>query len=834
MSQPERKLGTWPIFVIAVSAMTPLTVVAGALPLGYGQVGEKGIPVAYMLVAAVLGVFAVGLAAMARHVPNSGAFYAYASIGLSRPLGVGTAFVALLAYNAMQIGLYGAFGVAAHHALAIFGIEISWIILALVGWALIGLLGQLDIDLNARILTVLVCAEVLIVLIFDAVMIGNPAGGTVSFETLNPALIASAGGVSLLVAAIAGMVGFEAPLVYAAEARDPRRTIARAIGFTLLVAAFLYGGTAWAMSVVAGPDQIVAVAADHLDDLFFFLPEPYLSSVIIDLGRIFFATSLFAAMLAFHHTVARYVLTVAREGVLPPALAVTRQGVPIAASLAQSALAVVALVIFAIGAWNPTTDLFFFGTVSGGLGVLILMTIASVAVVRFFRRHPSSEIRWRRAVAPWISTVFLWLVLLITVAFFGDLLGSDNPAKIWSPIVSFLLVLIIGIVWGKRLRTTRPEVYAVIGTGHPPLAQGEAAPPTVLDADPLPAASAPQAAGRPAQPGDKPAPDEATTGQPVDEAEPAGNRIAEALEKPGPGELRSGEAGDQSATAEPKDATAGPVGVTADPGGGTAGPEGRTADPGGGTAGPESQTAESAGGTPSVIADQPTGPAAGSGDVPAEGEAGVKPRPSPRPRTSRPRKAAAGGAAAGATAGGTAGGMSTGPVTERNEGPAAEPSTGEGPVAQEGTAAEPAGSGGSGGAGAGRRTPSPRKRASAGQGRKASESPVPGAVNGTPGAVNGTPGAVSRVSRARPAANETGQAGDGSPGGGGGRAGDGSPGEGGGQTGDGSPGNGGGQARSDSPDAGRSGTRGRTPRPRSPRAPEQPPVSDPESPDDAR
>ncbi|GIE30819.1 hypothetical protein Ait01nite_038640 [Actinoplanes italicus] len=491
MSQPERKLGTWPIFIIAVSAMTPLTVVAGALPLGYGQVEEKGIPVAYMLVAAVLGVFAVGLAAMARHVPNSGAFYAYASIGISRPVGVGTAFVALLAYNAMQIGLYGAFGVATHNALAIFGIEISWIICALIGWAVIAILGRLDIDLNARILTVLVCAEVLIVLIFDAVMIGNPAGGTVTFDTLNPALIATAGGVSLLVAAIAGMVGFEAPLVYAAEARDPRRTIARAIGYTLLVAAVLYGGTAWAMSVVAGPDNIVAVAGEHLSDLFFFLPEPYLPTVVLDIGQVFFATSLFAAMLAFHHTVARYALTVAREGVLPASLARTRDGVPVAASLAQSALAVVVLVIFAIAVWNPTTDLFFFGTVSGGLGVLVLMTIAAIAVIRFFRRGPLGETRWRRAIAPWISAVFLSLVLLVTIAFFGELLDTDNPAKIWSPILSFLLALVAGIIWGRKLRRERPDVFAVIGTGRPPLAPGETPPAVVTDGDPVPAPTNP-------------------------------------------------------------------------------------------------------------------------------------------------------------------------------------------------------------------------------------------------------------------------------------------------------------------------------------------------------
>jgi amino acid transporter len=510
MSQPERKLGTWPIFIIAVSAMTPLTVVAGALPLGYGQVEEKGIPVAYMLVAAVLGVFAVGLAAMARHVPNSGAFYAYASIGISRPVGVGTAFVALLAYNAMQIGLYGAFGVATHNALAIFGIEISWIICALIGWAVITILGRLDIDLNARILTVLVCAELLIVLIFDAVMIGNPVGGTVTFDTLNPALIATAGGVSLLVAAIAGMVGFEAPLVYAAEARDPRRTIARAIGYTLLVAAVLYGGTAWAMSVVAGPDNIVAVAGEHLSDLFFFLPEPYLPTVVLDIGQIFFATSLFAAMLAFHHTVARYALTVAREGVLPAGLARTRDGVPVAASLAQSALALVVLLIFAAAVLNPTTDLFFFGTVSGGLGVLVLMTIAAVAVIRFFRRGPLGETRWRRAIAPWISAVFLSLVLLVTIAFFGELLDTDNPAKIWSPILAFLLALVAGIIWGRKLRSERPDVFAVIGTGRPPLAPGEAPPPVVTDGEPIPAPPSLKQPGAPAAPikEDGPAPAE--------------------------------------------------------------------------------------------------------------------------------------------------------------------------------------------------------------------------------------------------------------------------------------------------------------------------------------
>ncbi len=522
--QNSHKLGTWSVFVIAVSAMTPLTVVAGALPLGYGEVKEKGIPVAYVLVAVVLAIFTIGLTAMARHVPNSGAFYAYAAKGLSRPAGVGTAFVALLAYNAMQIGLYGAFGVAAHNAAAIFGWKMSWIVWALLGWAVISFLGLRQIDFNARILTVLVCAEVLIVLIFDAVMLGHPAGGGgVSFDTLNPALIGSAGGVSLLVGAVAGMVGFESPLVYAAEARDPRRTVARAIFMTLGVAAIVYGGSAWAMSVVAGPDRIIDVAAQYLNDLFFVLPDPYLPTALVDLGRIFFATSLFAAMLAFHHTVARYALTVAREGVLPPALARTRDDVPVAASIGQSGLALVVLLIFAALVLNPTTDLFFFGTVSGGLGVLVLMMIASIAVVRFFRRDAHGETAWRRSVAPWIAAVFLVLMLLLSVVFFGDLLDSDNPVKVYLPPLAFLAVYLLGVWWGRRLRHDQPAVYAAIGTGLPPeetpktanFVRPESRPETEDARDPEPPLATPAATPEP------PPAEPATTPEPTSEP-PAG------------------------------------------------------------------------------------------------------------------------------------------------------------------------------------------------------------------------------------------------------------------------------------------------------------------------
>ena len=72
-------------------------------------------------------VFAVGYVAMSRQHTSSGAFYAYIAKSMGGKAGGAAAFVALLGYNAMQIGLYGLFGVAtAGFIQATFNITIAW------------------------------------------------------------------------------------------------------------------------------------------------------------------------------------------------------------------------------------------------------------------------------------------------------------------------------------------------------------------------------------------------------------------------------------------------------------------------------------------------------------------------------------------------------------------------------------------------------------------------------------------------------------------------------------------------------------------------------------
>ncbi|HEX8343838.1 MAG TPA: APC family permease [Actinoplanes sp.] len=459
-------LGTWAMAAIGIAAVTPVSVVAAGIPLGFGQVKQLGIPAGYATITMVLAVFVVGLSAMARHVPNSGAFYSYVAAGVSKPLGVGMGGVALVAYSAMNIGLYGAFGVAAAAAMRLFDINTGWRVMVFGAWLAISVLSQLRTRRNAHILGVFITAEVAIVVLFSAVMLTHPANGTVSFAALNPVLLASPEGAGTLVGAIAGLVGFEVPLAFAMLARDPKRTPRRAITLILLVVGVLYAGSAWAMTVIAGPDNIIAVAGEHPTDLFFYLPAPYLPTVVMNLAVMLFATSLFAAILAFHSTVARYALTLAREGVLPAWLARTRADeVPVTASAAQSAVALLALGVAVLLDLDPTRDLFFYSTVAGGLGVLILMGAAAIAVIRFFHRHLHAENLWRRRIAPITSAVLLLTILALTVAYFSELIGSTNPIKVWAPSSVYLTVIAVGAGWAVYLRSRRPDVYAVIGHG---------------------------------------------------------------------------------------------------------------------------------------------------------------------------------------------------------------------------------------------------------------------------------------------------------------------------------------------------------------------------------
>lgn len=465
----SNRLGVPAVVFFVLSAATPLTVVAGVVTTGFAVTGIIGLPIAFAAIAALLALFSVGYVAMSRHITNAGAFYTYVTHGLGRPAGVAAAYMALLAYNLLQVGLYGIIGVAAAPQLdAWFGISLEWWVIALIAWAIVGFLGVLRIDINGTVLAVLLLAEMAIIIIYSIASLGNPADGDVSFDALQVGNLFESGAGAILVLAVLGFVGFEASVVYSEESRDPKRTIALATYISIVVVAAVYVLASWAMTVATGPDNIVAFSQENADQTIFVLAGQFLGTTWVDIGSALFITSVLAAMISFHNTVARYVFALGRERVLPSALGRTSpsSGAPVAASIVQSVIGLIVILVYVLFDLDPLVQLFFYLGTTGGFGVLTLVALTSVAVLAFFWRHPSGENAWRRLIAPVLATILLVIVVILAISNYDILVGvaSDAPER-WILPGLFLIAALIGVAWARFLKASRPDVYEAIGRG---------------------------------------------------------------------------------------------------------------------------------------------------------------------------------------------------------------------------------------------------------------------------------------------------------------------------------------------------------------------------------
>lgn len=460
-------VGTGTVMSYAASAATPLTVGAAIVTTGLAVTGQIGLAAAFVAIGATLMLFSIGYTAMAGEIPNSGAFYAFLARGIGRPIGVGGAWVALVAYSGLEIGLFGAISPAAAPVLHWFGIDPPWWAIAAGAWALVTALGLRRMRRSHQIMRVLLLAEVSLLLLYSLANLVHPAGGHVSWQALSPTTLLVDGAGPILALAVLGFIGFEQPAVFVERARSPR-VVRRAVFLSVLGLGILYTLSAFSTVAAVGPDAVVETARTQQAELLFTLAEQNLGGWAVVLGRLLLVTSVLAALIAFHHTTSSYAYALGREGVLPRKLGLEnpRTQQPQNASLVQSGLGLVVITLFAVLGLDPLVDLFYLFGTSGALGVLLLLAGTSIAVVVFFTRHPHRQSAWSGRIAPVISSLLLIVILGLAVVNIDILLGVPATApQRWVVPALFALVLLGGIAYGLHLRTAGRQVYNAIGLG---------------------------------------------------------------------------------------------------------------------------------------------------------------------------------------------------------------------------------------------------------------------------------------------------------------------------------------------------------------------------------
>src|SRR6478735_425674 len=451
------RLGSVGIVFMVIAAAAPLTVIGGNMPLAMGLGNGAGAPVGFLIASLVLLVFSVGFVTMTPHVPEAGAFFSYVTVGLGERMGKGIAVVALIAYTAIQVGIYGYIGLAISDTVAFYdGPVIPWPVYSFAVLAVVAVLGYRHIGLSAKVLGVALALEIGIVVILDLAIVADPGPAGITFASFTPDVFSQGAiGIAILFA-LTGFIGFEATAVFRDEARDPERTIPRATYAAVLIIGAFYAVTCLAFVVAIGPDQVAAVAQRTLDgdaNMLLDTTGDTLGRVGRDVVNVLLLTSLFACVLSFHNVIARYQFVLSRKGLLPARLGAVHDSheSPAFSSVVQTVTAAIIVAILAVFGVDPLVGVF--GSMAGvaTVGMVLLMLTTSVAVLVYLMRHREhADGRvWKTRIAPGLACLgllaCLWLVLtnftlvtggsaalstvLAAIPFAGLLVG----ASLWRP-----------------------------------------------------------------------------------------------------------------------------------------------------------------------------------------------------------------------------------------------------------------------------------------------------------------------------------------------------------------------------------------------------------------
>jgi amino acid transporter len=461
-------LGVFDLFFSVMAYNAPLVIVIGVIPVMVAVGNGIGTPMVFVVCGLIIAAFAVGFTRMARVAPNPGAFYSYITSGLGKEIGLGAGFIAALSYFCCYTGTF-AFGGTVLGSLvenSLNGPHLPWWVWALVFWAGAGILGYLKVQLSARVLSLLLLLELIVIVAYDAAIFlaGGGEAGLPPTPFISPdAWFSGSIGLALLFG-IGMFGGFEVTALFRDEVKDPKRTVPRATYAVIAVVVAMYALTAWLFIGSQGIDVVVGVTQENPTAAMESSILNFGGRLMLDLATAMVNTSTFAVLLAAHNITSRYLFNLSADGILHGSLSRvhSRFGSPYVASIVASVAALVVGIPFVLlGTDALVMYAAFIGITSFTL--IFSMFVTNLAIVIYMRRHhKETGTVWNQVIAPTVAGVGLGTSLVLAAVNFPLLIGGSNElAAVLFALMAgiFLLGVVLAIVYRKR----RPDVYARIG-----------------------------------------------------------------------------------------------------------------------------------------------------------------------------------------------------------------------------------------------------------------------------------------------------------------------------------------------------------------------------------
>jgi amino acid transporter len=447
---------------MAPAAAVAITIVIGANFAG----GAEPLSVIFALVGCLLVAISIGQ--LAKHLPSAGGFYTYTARGLHPTVGFLVAWGYAFVEPLIAPALYMVFaGVVAGTLRDEFGwnFGIWWVVAALAAAVLVFLLGYFGIQISARIGTLLGLFEIGVFAVL-AVWLIVKAGDKNTLEVFGTKFATVEGftGISGVIAGsvytILAFIGFEAAAPLAEEAKDPRKTIGRAVVYSCIGIGAFYILTTYASTVFFGPARYAEFPTAGGGN-----PWDAVARMVWGAGWVLvflaIANSAIANANAGSNAATRTLYAMGRIRLLPAILQRThpRYRSPHVSVFVQLVIGVGVALWLGAQYNNPFTVFGILGTIIGVVVIAIYMLVNLSCLIYFLRERPT-EFNWfLHGVIPIAGIVAFLPAFLVAIGVGGSVLSFiaplTYPFNVAGPVVGIWYA--IGIVYLIYLSVRAPQ-----------------------------------------------------------------------------------------------------------------------------------------------------------------------------------------------------------------------------------------------------------------------------------------------------------------------------------------------------------------------------------------
>ena len=419
----------------SISTIAPTTTPVATIPLVAALAGN-GTWLAYVLATAAIFLVALCIGRFARYSASPGSLYSYASMILPPWLAATAAWSLLLAYIATGASVIGGFY---HYAIVLLqhgsGVAAVSVLLALLVTGVSIWIAWRDVKISARLMLWIEAVSVsMIITVVALVLIRH--GSHWDSAQLHLRGITGSGLRLGLVLSLFSFVGFESATTLGSEARNPLKTIPRAVIQSALIAGAVFTVCAYAEVLgcrVAGQNLGTSQAPMRVLAAVGGVP---IFGVLIDIGAL---VSLFAGTLACITAAARVLLLMAHNGLAHGSFRAThrRNETPGRAILATGLAAVLPVAILA-GRGARGLDVYGWMGSLATYGFIVAYALVCIALPRYLREK--KVFRSGAQIIPWLACAAMLLALV------GNLYPVPEGPYGKLPYI-YLAYLATGLAW---------------------------------------------------------------------------------------------------------------------------------------------------------------------------------------------------------------------------------------------------------------------------------------------------------------------------------------------------------------------------------------------------